>query len=398
MRVFVPLLFAVAFILILGFIEVLLLRFLNRPWWEKKWVRRAALFLPLIGTGFVLAWGLSEYYKVTWLVTPSAALAALSAILLVGLMFSLPVSGLIHLVQWLLSRRSQGDGREPAGEIDPRRRTVLKFSAVAVPVITTTMGISGVTRAFLSANVYRREMVFDDLPPELDGFRILHLSDLHLRHYVTLEDLETVLLEAEPHRPDLVLVTGDIADDLSMLPTALRMIDNLDPPHGSFACLGNHEYFRGITHVHRIHDASPVPLLVDEGIRVKIGARHIHLGGIDDPRYLGGATDDFFRTRLDGALKDSITDDFLVVMSHRPDAFDVAVEREVHLVLSGHTHGGQIGLGGRSLFEPIWSNKYLWGHYRRKNSHLYTSSGMGHWFPFRLGCPPEAPVIELRRA
>jgi uncharacterized protein len=84
-------------------------------------------------------------------------------------------------------------------------------------------------------------------------------------------------------------------------------------------------------------------------------------------------------------------------MSHRPDAFDHAAVRGIDLTLAGHTHGGQIGMFGRSVFESYWPERYLWGRYERNGSQLYTSAGVGHWFPFRLGCPPEAPVIELTR-
>jgi predicted MPP superfamily phosphohydrolase len=89
---------------------------------------------------------------------------------------------------------------------------------------------------------------------------------------------------------------------------------------------------------------------------------------------------------------------FKILMSHRPDAFDYAASQGINLTLAGHTHGGQIGFMGRSLFDSYWADRYLWGEYRQGRSALYTSSGVGHWFPFRLGCPPEAPIIELRRA
>ena len=69
----------------------------------------------------------------------------------------------------------------------------------------------------------------------------------------------------------------------------------------------------------------------------------------------------------------------------------------MNLTLSGHTHGGQIGLGGRSIFEYLGGpGQYLWGEYNSGSGKLYTSAGVGHWFPFRLGCPAEAPVLVLR--
>ena len=84
-----------------------------------------------------------------------------------------------------------------------------------------------------------------------------------------------------------------------------------------------------------------------------------------------------------------------MLLCHRPEGFVPASACGVHLTLAGHTHGGQIGFNGKSAFEPIWRDKYLWGRYSRGESHLYTTSGFGHWFPFRLMCPTEVPILEL---
>ena len=97
------------------------------------------------------------------------------------------------------------------------------------------------------------------------------------------------------------------------------------------------------------------------------------------------------------ALEDWPSDTMAVVMSHRPRGFDSAAKHRVPLTLAGHTHGYQMGLGGWSVGEVIGA-PYPRGFYRKGESHLYTSTGFGHWFPFRLGCPREAPVITLRRA
>ena len=112
---------------------------------------------------------------------------------------------------------------------------------------------------------------------------------------------------------------------------------------------------------------------------------------------MGAKNDEFFQKTIDETLTPVATGDTVVLMSHRPDAFDYAASKDVHLTLAGHTHGGQIGFMGRSVFETYSSGNYLWGEYTLGNSRLYTSAGAGHWFPFRLGCPTEAPVIELRR-
>ncbi|MBU0982807.1 MAG: metallophosphoesterase [candidate division Zixibacteria bacterium] len=398
-RVFFFIIFISAVIIVFGLAEILLLRLLNRPWWERRWVRRAAWALPASGLFFFLLFGFGEYYKIDWLAVPAAALAALSVILEIGLMFSLPLSGLFHLADFLAEKVASRGKQAPVDRpIDQSRRIFLKGAAAAMPVASVAMGLTGVGSAFTRVTVDRKELPYTDLPDDLAGLRILHLSDLHLRHYTTLSDLETTLQTARQFSPDLVLVTGDVADDLQQLPEALNLIAQLKAPLGNFATLGNHEYFRGVETVKQVFANSPVTLLVDHAVTLSVGNSRVHLGGIDDPVHMGQDHTDFFSLRMPLVMGGRDADDFSVLMSHRPDVFPLAAREKVDLTLSGHTHGGQIGLFGRSLLERWLPERYLWGRYEDGRSQLYTSCGMGHWFPFRLGCPQEAPVLELVKA
>ncbi len=397
MRSFFPIIFATVAILVLGAASILLLRFFNPSWWRMKWVRRTGMTLPLLGVAGVFLWGLAEYYTIDWLTAPSAGFAAATFVLLMAMMLSLPLSGLVHLAHWMTDKIRSRRRRSTPPPPNTKRRVFFKAAAAAVPLVTATMGVGGVARAFTGVTYPRREIPIKDLPPSLDGLKILQLSDLHLRHYITLEDLEQILLQVESVQPDLVVVTGDIADDLTMLPDALRMINDLGAPLGAYASLGNHEYFRGIRSVMNIFDKSPIPLLVDAGVRIPVNGHSLYVGGTDDPRRMGEKNLEFFRRVIDKTLLDASSGDIIVLMSHRPDAFDYAAQQGVDLTLAGHTHGGQIGILQRSVFEPMWPDRYLWGHYKKNDANLYTTSGTGHWFPFRLGCPQEAPLIILRR-
>lgn len=391
--------FGIFLTLIIGFfglLDLLLLRVLNREWWAYPWIRRAAWSLPLIGILLLLIWGAAEWMGVEGLSYTFALLTSLVFVLEVGMVLALVVSGVVFLGARLggsLLRRIRSTEVSPR----PERRVFLKRAAAVAPLIVASLGVSGMARSFGGVNVDLRRFFFSTLPPEFEGFRILHLTDLHLREYVTVDDLEDLLVKAEPLKPDIVLVTGDVADDLSQLPDTLRLIDQLGAPHGALTSLGNHEYFRGVEDVRRIHDRSSVPLLVDQSIHIARGESRLRIAAIDDPRRMGKRHVDFYRRAIDSTLERSSEADFTVLMSHRPDAFDHAAVRGIDLTLAGHTHGGQIGMFGRSVFESYWPERYLWGRYERNGSQLYTSAGVGHWFPFRLGCPPEAPVIELTR-
>lgn len=398
MRNFYPLFFGAFVILVFGLLEILLLRHLNRAWWRIRRVRLLAFSLPVVGVIMVIVWGAGEFLAKDWLAFPGALLTAVVFVFEAALMLSLPVSGVIHFINWLFDRYVRH--RRPAEElhIDTRRRLILKGAAAAMPLATLGVGSDGLVHAFIPAKVVPRPFYFAELPPELDGLKVLHISDIHLRHYVTLGDLERVVESAREFEPDMVLVIGDVSDDLKQLGPALGMIDSLNPRLGCYASLGNHEYYRGIVAVREIFERSPIPLLINQGVRIPVGPSSFFLGAIDDPVHLGTVDPQFFEKSIDAALADVVGGEFILLMSHRPYAFETSAARGVNLTLSGHTHGGQIGLFGRSVFEELGSEKYMWGYYQIGASQLYTSSGVGHWFPFRLGCPTEAPLIELRKS
>jgi uncharacterized protein len=398
MRIFFPIIFAAVLVLVCGGLQALMLALLNRVWWRKRFLRLTSLLLPVVGMLAVGLWGLGEYFDKIWLSLPMSLLAILVFVAELGLVLSLPVSGIVHGVGHLIAHFKKKRAVHREESLDHDRRVFLQFTAAAVPVVALSSGAAGVADSFRAVTVTTKPIEIENLPPQLEGFRILQVSDLHLRNYTTLDTLAEALENARPYHPDLLLVTGDVADDLSQLPGALRLFDQFKAPYGCFASLGNHEYFRGITEVRRIFAAGPIPLLVNDSVRLMVRGAPLFVGAIDDPRHMGARDDAFYRRTIDETLKKSVSGETRVLMSHRPDAFDYAASQGIQLTLAGHTHGGQIGFGGRSIFESSMHDRYLWGEYTKGSSKLYTTSGAGHWFPFRLGCPTEAPVIELRRA
>ena len=387
-----------AVILFFGLIKYLLLRFAHRSWWSRRWIRRVAYAVPPIGILSLALIGFSEANELGWLTAVFAPLATFALILEMTLAFTLPFSAAINLINRLIDRLRKVPNTVVIPTVDRNRRLLLKGLAAAVPMAAVGTAASGFGRAFNGAAIVEKQFSYAGLPPTLDGLKLLQISDSHLRQYVTLKDLENLLGRAESFKPDLVLVTGDLADDLGQLPGALSLMDQLKPRLGSFASLGNHEHFRGLTRVRGIFDKSAVPLLVDQSVRLDVDGTPLVVAGIDDPVSMGSIREDFFDSSLDMALADRNSEEFTVLMSHRPSVFPYASSRKVDLTLAGHTHGGQMGWSGRSVWENHFPGNYLWGRYTLENRHLYTTCGMGHWFPFRLGCPCEAPLITLRSA
>jgi predicted MPP superfamily phosphohydrolase len=361
-------------------------------------VRRALWIFPLAGLLLLGLWVLGtdrSWILLSWL---SSTLIALMMALSMALVLSLPFSGaaltIERIVRWIGGKR-----RDPM-VVDQTRRTFVTRGAALIPATTMTVAGYGLLRSYVPVRMPVIPLYFAGLPSDLEGFRILQFSDTHLGNYSGLDDLERMMSDAALLRPDLVLVTGDISDDLKLLPGALRLFGGLNPRFGTFASLGNHEYYRGIRQVLKIIDAGPIPLLKDSGATITVGKSELYLAGVDDPVWAlpQGSREVTLRNSLNAALDGAPSDAFYIAMSHRPEGFDFATPQGIQLTLSGHYHGAQVGFAGRSLLESMMPGRYLWGHYQHGASQLYTSAGAGHWFPFRLNCPREAPLYILHRA
>lgn len=387
----------VGILLVIGAINILLLRFLNRRWWRVRSVRMAAFLLPVAGV-FSLLIGFAGFYaSKPILIAAGMTTASLVFVLSICFLVSIPFSGVLNTWADYSERRKKRVTGDNSLEISSSRRMFLRRSALIFPAVMTTSGIAGFVTSFGRVKVYELPMFYEELPAQLEGFRILHLSDMHLGRYFQPGDLERLLMDAEDLKPDITLLTGDGCDVNPLLKGTLDMVSSLKTSFGGFASIGNHEYYHGVRFVRTAHSRSEIPLLINEGHTLNVRGVDIFVGGADDPASLWKNENDFLRSSVRETLSDAPSDAFKIIMSHRPQGFFEAARRGVELTLAGHTHGGQIGIRGRSIFELDDPPNYFWGHYVNGKSQLYTSAGAGHWFPFRLGCPAEAPVIVLKK-
>lgn len=392
MRYFIFIFILLTIAVVIPFAASRLLRITNRKIWHLNILNFIAKYYLLSILLFVLIWVAGAYFSIRPMLFAGITGTSLVILTSLILILTLPFSMLLErMVKWY------SVFRQPVPAVRADRRKFLKTGAAILPVLALGSTGTGVARSFTGVRIPEIDMRYPDLPDALDGFSILHLSDLHLGYYYHLAELEETLRELESKKIDLVLITGDVADDLDQLPGALKLIDQIKTSYPKFVSLGNHEYHRGIRNVTQILDKGPVMLLKNTGHTITVSNQPLFVGGADDPVIMHSDVREFLSRSAREATVDAPPDSFRILMSHRPRALDVAEKYGIDLVLSGHTHGGQIGLNGRSLFESIADETYLWGKYKLGSSQLYTSSGVGHWFPFRLGCPAEAPVITLRK-
>ncbi|HMM21863.1 MAG TPA: metallophosphoesterase [Selenomonadales bacterium] len=338
-----------------------------------------------------------------WVVRPPAAadyyafraMALAAFVWIVGqlvLLFLLPFIGLLQR----LTSGGRGERAETAGGEPISRRSFIQGAVAATPVLAFGLSAQGVFEAEAGMVVQRYDLPFPQLPSGLSGFKIVQISDAHLGPYFSLEKLEDALEKARKEKPDLLAVTGDFVDDLSLLGPAFDRLGELsrEIPCGTYFCWGNHEYFRNIDQVRAALDSSPVRLLENSNALIDAGERPFYLMGVDypwakDPQERQAICRQFFN-----AAKQGIPDGaFTVLLAHHPDFITEGFDAGIPLTLTGHTHGGQVALFGKTLL-PI-SYRYMRGMYHSGGCRGYVSTGTGHWFPFRFGCPAEIGVFRL---
>ena len=279
--------------------------------------------------------------------------------------------------------------------IDWERRRLLT-GAAAFPAAAALAGVYGGTVGRTGVALRDFSVPVSGIDGALDGFRIAQLSDIHLGLFFSLEEWRTLLEQAAATGADALAVTGDLFDDDDMNEEAARILDEFVPrfPKGVWFCYGNHEHFRNIAATKAALAKTRIHVLNDDSAPVLDGARPLWFLGVDYPRSRsvfvldGGAS-------MESAMRNVPENAVKVLLAHHPDFFDSAAKYGVELVLSGHTHGGQLGLFGVPLVPPVF--KYMRGVYHVGPTTGYVHSGNGSWFPYRFGCPPEIAVFALRK-
>src|SRR5215204_5537730 len=227
------------------------------------------------------------------------------------------------------------------------------------------------------------------LPKKLDGFRIIHLSDIHHSPFTNLAHIARTIKVANRLKPDLFLLTGDyISHEKKYIAPVAAALGHLTARYGTYACLGNHDHWTDPDLVVKKFKAAGIKMLVNEGFRFEARGASFWLAGVDD--HMVGKTD------LASALKGSFPDEMKLLLAHNPIIFRQATRYGVDLTLSGHTHGGQVKVRDPEK-RILPARKLSSGLHRRKESQIYITRGIGTVvLPIRYQCPPEISLLELK--
>jgi uncharacterized protein len=225
-----------------------------------------------------------------------------------------------------------------------------------------------------------------------DGLRIVQLTDIHHSLYTPLEDVERAVNMTNHLQPDLICLTGDY---VTFSPTYIwpvaQVLGKLQARLGVFAVLGNHDFNVDADEMTRALEAHHIRVLRNAHASLGSGHEKLWLVGVDD---LWWSADD-----LDAGMREVPPHEPKILLCHNPAGVHMAAERHIDLVLSGHTHGGQVRLpvvGGLYTKSKL-GKRFIAGWNRLDGTQIYVSRGIGKVLvPLRMGCPPEIACLNLR--
>ena len=298
------------------------------------------------------------------------------------------VKGGVHVVRKLFSPDSLS--------VDPSRRTALaQMTAGGIALLVSGAAGAGVVQAARKAAVKRVPIGLKHFPVALNGLKIVQISDLHIGITVGEKWLERLVDRINDLKPDLVAITGDLTDgDPDMLFAEIAPLANLKSTYGTFFVTGNHEYYSNVNKwIHHIKKLG-VRVLRNESVSLGRDEHRFYLAGVDD--YASAGMTPGHGQDITSAVADIPKDEAIVLLAHQPRAVIEAAKKNVDLVLSGHTHGGQIFpfslLVG--LQQPY--NKGLYHH--TAETDIYVNQGTFMWGPpMRLGTECEITELILSR-
>jgi hypothetical protein len=273
------------------------------------------------------------------------------------------------------------------------RRTFLKAAAAATLPGTAAAASYGLYEAGW-VEVARPVLPLPKLPAAFDGMTVAFLTDIHYGPFTTLEYVAAVVRTTLALRPDLILLGGDYClKDGKYIRPCFEVLSGLQAPLGVYGVLGNHDYWHGLQETRDAFRRAGIAELTNGGTWLERGADRFRLAGLDD--YWTG------KPHIEAACCDATCEDACLLVSHNPDVAEKLRDPRVGLILSGHTHGGQVVFpsAGAPFIPSVYGSKYLHGVCHAPRTTVYVSRGLGCTsIPVRVGSRPELTLVTLRSA
>lgn len=265
--------------------------------------------------------------------------------------------------------------------------------AAWVPVAALAAVGVGALAAWRGPYVRRVDVPVEGLAPDLDGLRIVQISDLHVGPTMRSAYVQRVVDMTKALAPDLVALTGDIVDgSVPRLARHVAPLEALASAHPAFLVLGNHDYYSGAAPWTAHFEQMGFRVLRNASVTTERGAARLVIGGVID--FAARMSDPEARPRPDLATDDGARPAFRLLLAHNPKIAPLAEQAGFDLQLSGHTHAGQFFPW--TFVIHLVHGPHAAGLSRRGRMWVYVSAGTGTWGPpVRLGTRPELTVLRL---
>ena len=252
----------------------------------------------------------------------------------------------------------------------------------------------GMYNALKMPDVREYEIVLEDLPPELDGMTIAHLSDIHADRITDGEKVAAIVQRVNNLNPDLIVLTGDMVDRrVDVIDKDLQSLGKLRAKYGVYGVPGNHEYYSGYEKWMQFLRSTGIVMLENQHVVIADGK--IVLGGTTDPaaEKMNMEVPDLAKTFANAPERK-----MRLLLAHQPKVAAQAADANVALQLSGHTHGGM--LYGFDMVVAAFNYGMISGEYDYGKTKVFVSNGTGIWsgFPVRFGRGSEIVLLRLRAA
>jgi uncharacterized protein len=277
-----------------------------------------------------------------------------------------------------------------------RGRAVPLGQQPQTPLRTLALNLTAAARSALTEpyrlTIEHQQIYLRRLPKALDGFRIVQLSDIHHSRFTSRQIIERAVQTATSLQPDIIALTGDyISKERAYAAPCAEILGKLRARHGVYAVLGNHDHWTDAALMTDLFRAEGIKVLINQGMRFEKNGAAFWLAGVDDT--MVGLED------LSLALAGSSEDELKLLLAHNPIILRRAARAGVDLVLSGHTHGGQVSLASERSAAGRPRRRVLKGLASEGETQIYVTRGLGTVvLPVRFGCPPEVSLLELRTA
>ena len=287
---------------------------------------------------------------------------------------------------------------------DKSRRAFLTTSAALVSgyaFIGAGMGVLGKDRY----EITYKNIKINNLPEELNGTTITLFSDVHSGPFMDEDTMRGYCEIINSLNSDLILIPGDLTNSLKTeIHPFTKSFRDLKAKYGIYSTLGNHDYFSGCDYkAEALTNESPIKILRNEMTYVNIKGKELCIIGIEDIGDSGVQKNHVLVEYLNSTIEKADKKYYelpKILLCHKPYIFNEIKDKKIDLMLSGHTHGGQIvfaKFGKLNISFAATVSNYISGLYKENGSNLYISRGIGTvGMPMRLNCPPEITQIILR--